>query len=164
MCTCNHNIGTVRLSWRAFSAVFDVVRKLPETGVQAKLQRKTWPPESFWTVTAVQPTVVQRQSCCMPPLSHLLQPDVGRVLHAQHLIITHMSMPCVPQDGHHGKAWGIFTWKGKARNEQPTRVRGTLKKVWRVYGDPAPTIEWRRLPSAAPQNASTAGEAAAQMA
>ena len=41
------------------AAVFDVVRKLPDTGVQAKLQRKTWPPESFWTVTAVQPTVVR---------------------------------------------------------------------------------------------------------
>jgi hypothetical protein len=65
------------------------------------------------------------------------------------------------QDGHHGKAWGIFTWKGKARNEQPTRVRGALKKVWRVYGDADSKVAWQRLATAGSQNGSAAGEAAA---
>jgi len=43
-------------------AVFDVVTKLPGTGVGAKVQRNTWPPESYWTVTAVRPTVVRHSS------------------------------------------------------------------------------------------------------
>ena len=64
------------------------------------------------------------------------------------------------QDGHHGKAWGIFTWKGKPRNEQPTRVRGALKKVWRVYGDEDAKVNWQRLATAGSQNGSAVGEGA----
>ena len=58
------------------------------------------------------------------------------------------------QDAHHGKAWGIFTWKGADKNEAPTRVRGTLKKVWRLFEDPSPKVEWKRV---APSDKPAAG-------
>jgi len=37
------------------------------------------------------------------------------------------------QDGKHGDAWGVLTWRGQAqRPEAPTKINGPLKPVWRV--------------------------------
>lgn len=38
------------------------------------------------------------------------------------------------QDGKHGKAYGILTWRGQQQNEAPRRINGAAKKVWRVLG------------------------------
>ncbi|EIE24151.1 hypothetical protein COCSUDRAFT_53242 [Coccomyxa subellipsoidea C-169] len=46
-------------------------------------------------------------------------------------------------DGKHGKAFGILTWRGRKESEEPRRVNGTLKRVWRCMDD-AP-VEWVTL-------------------
>ena len=40
------------------SAVFEVVQTLRARGVGRQLQRFTWPDNSFWTLTAIQPALV----------------------------------------------------------------------------------------------------------
>ena len=39
-------------------AVFEVVQTLRARGVGRQLQRFTWPDNSFWTLTAIQPALV----------------------------------------------------------------------------------------------------------
>lgn len=167
-------------------AVFDVVTKLPGTGVGAKVQRNTWPPESYWTVTAVRPTVVRHSSASrhMPPTapqlltswSPYVRTDKSVTLRCE-LSTCHdltenraeqqdkkpaLTAALSLQDGNHGKAWGIFTWKGAPKNEQPTRVRGTLKQVWRLFEDPSPKVQWQRLPSTAAKQPASAEVPAAE--
>lgn len=44
-------------------------------------------------------------------------------------------VPCV-QDGKHGKAWGVLTWRGEPqRPNAPTQMAGPLKRVWRAVQD-----------------------------
>lgn len=38
------------------------------------------------------------------------------------------------QDGRHGKAWGILTWRGEAQPR--AEIRGTLKPVWQPVDAP----------------------------
>lgn len=41
------------------------------------------------------------------------------------------------QDGKHGSAWGVLTWRGQAQQpEKPTSISGPLKPVWRVVEAP----------------------------
>lgn len=50
------------------------------------------------------------------------------------------------QDGKHGKAYGILTWRGQQQNEVPRRINGAAKKVWRVLGGDRPADdEWPSL-------------------
>ncbi|KAK9906607.1 hypothetical protein WJX75_004872 [Coccomyxa subellipsoidea] len=46
-------------------------------------------------------------------------------------------------DGKHGKAFGVLTWRGRKESEEPRRVNGTLKKIWRCMDD-AP-VDWITL-------------------
>lgn len=40
------------------------------------------------------------------------------------------------QDGKHGTAWGVLTWRGQAQQaDKPTSINGPLKPVWRVVHD-----------------------------
>lgn len=39
------------------------------------------------------------------------------------------------KDGRHGTAWGLWTWRGEQQNEQPRKINGPLKKVWRALPD-----------------------------
>lgn len=40
------------------------------------------------------------------------------------------------QDGKHGTAWGVLTWRGEAQQpDKPTSINGPLKPVWRVLQD-----------------------------
>ncbi len=38
------------------------------------------------------------------------------------------------QDGKRGKAYGVLTWRGEQQGEQPTRINGASKKLWRPLG------------------------------
>lgn len=52
------------------------------------------------------------------------------------------------QDGKHGAAYGVLTWRGEPqRPEAPTKVAGPLKKVWRLIRDEgsAPQLQWQSL-------------------
>ncbi len=48
--------------------VFEVVTKLPHCGVGATVQRSKWHDDSFWQLTAVQPSVVRRSHASRPPM------------------------------------------------------------------------------------------------
>lgn len=43
----------------------------------------------------------------------------------------------IEQNGKRGKVYGILTWRGERQNEHkgPTRVNGTVKKVWKILDD-----------------------------
>ena len=54
------------------------------------------------------------------------------------------SSACCTQDGKHGTAWGVLTWRGQAqRPEALTAVNGPLKPVWRVVQEERP--EWQSV-------------------
>jgi hypothetical protein len=55
------------------------------------------------------------------------------------------------EDGVHGKASGILTWKGVQQSEKPRRVNGVLKKIWILADDSAnPELKtWQTVPKPA---------------
>ena len=56
------------LSPVAFGAVLQVTKKLPNRGLGTKLQRLKWKDDSFWTITAVKPSIVRAKLFCLNPL------------------------------------------------------------------------------------------------
>ncbi|DBB13536.1 hypothetical protein WJX82_004520 [Trebouxia sp. C0006] len=85
-------------------SLLQVTKKLPNRGLGTKLQRLKWKDDSYWTITAVKPSI----------------------------------------DGDHGSASGILTWKGQAQSEEPKRINGVLKKVWRYLGD-GQKLQWHTV-------------------
>lgn len=70
-----------------------------------------------------------------------------------------------PQDGKHGTAYGVLTWRGQQlRPEAPTKVAGPLKKVWRVVQDEgsAQQQQWQSLVASALRQERRAARAAAE--
>ncbi|KAG7666804.1 hypothetical protein Ndes2526B_g09557 [Nannochloris sp. 'desiccata'] len=62
-------------------------------------------------------------------------------------------------DGKRGKAYGLLTWRGEQQGEQPSRIRGASKKLWRPLGaaagavGPEPTPVWPSLAASAMEEA-----------
>lgn len=70
-----------------------------------------------------------------------------------------------PQDGKHGTAYGVLTWRGQQqRPEAPTKVAGPLKKVWRVVQDDssAQRLQWQSLVADTLRQERRAAKAAAE--
>lgn len=86
-------------------SLLQVTRKLPNRGLGTKLQRIKWKDDSYWTITAVKPSI----------------------------------------DGDHGAASGILTWKGQPQSEQPKRINGVLKKVWK-HMEIEEKMQWHTVP------------------
>ena len=93
---------------RSYKNVFEMVSGLPEFGVGAKLWRRTWKADCFYTVTKVD-----------------------------------------FKDPHHGKIYGIRTWKGKA-DTVDERIHGCQKlAAWKYQPkDPLP-VKAKPKPKAA---------------
>ena len=56
--------GTTLVLAAAFaccSAVIQVTKKLPQRGLGKRVQRLAWKEDSYWTVTAVKPSIVRSQ-------------------------------------------------------------------------------------------------------
>ena len=140
-------------------AVLQVTKKLANRGIGTKLQRRTWKEDSYWTITAVKPSIVSRQQA-----SFLHCGTTQKPIH-------------VLQDGEHGVASGVLTWKGthgqqpfsqsqlvspeiglcctgEIQSEQPKRINGVLKKVWR-YMEPSRQLDWQAVPKSAHAAADT---------
>lgn len=92
--------------------VFEVAARLEKNGIGQRLQRTTWPENSFWTITAIRPSLVS-------PCRHLHD----KTEEAETDILVGPASPkhqasfptCAAQDGKHGDVSGIFTWKGRAQ-------------------------------------------------
>ena len=104
-------IRNVRLTFQAWkfpfesflAAVFDIASKLPNKGIGQRLTRKTWEQSSYWTVQRVQIALVSiylGQAC----------DDKQRVSPAQ--VPPQATQVKLLQDGRHGKAYGLLTWRG----------------------------------------------------
>lgn len=93
--------------------LLQVTKKLQLRGVGARLQRVAWKEDSYWTLTAVKPSI----------------------------------------DGDHGVASGVLTWRGAVQSENPKRINGVLKKVWR-HMQPSKRLEWQTPPKSAEQDTS----------
>ena len=39
-----------------------------------------------------------------------------------------------PQDGTHGKVFGVLTWNGRSEGTQERLIHSPLKRVWRAHG------------------------------
>ena len=39
-----------------------------------------------------------------------------------------------PQDGAHGKVFGVLTWNGRSEGTQERLIHSPLKRVWRAHG------------------------------
>ena len=87
-------------------AVFDVASKLPSRGVGQRISRKTWEDNSFWTVERVQVKLVAY---------YLWHSILVRILcrFSQTMVLLTM------QDGRHGKAYGVLTWRGESQQLPP---------------------------------------------
>lgn len=51
-------------------------------------------------------------------------------------------------DGKHGTVYGRLTWGGQLVNEQPSRLKGPLKKLWRPVKDTSKP-QWESFAAAA---------------
>ena len=52
-------------SHAGMSAVLEVTKSLPQRGLGSKLQRIKWQADSYWTVTAVKPSIVRLEAFCL---------------------------------------------------------------------------------------------------
>ena len=101
--------------------MFEVASRLEKHGIGHRIQRATWPEDSFWTITAIRPSLVT--------ITPLLKVHVSGML----LVLTTFSAPLrcaltslrcyvASQDGKHGDASGIFTWKGRWLNKHTDSI------------------------------------------
>lgn len=113
-------------------AVYEVLSKLPQHGVGSKISRVTWMDNSFWTVTEVKMGLVRLIS----------RPSIFSIVQGS---ITSNHSPL--QNGKTGESYGILTWRGNQKNEKPTRINGSLKKLWRQLATHDTTLreEWPSL-------------------
>ena len=95
----------------SYIAVFEVAGRLEKNGIGHRLQRTTWPKDSFWTITAIRPSLVSRTGSVK---KHEYSRCKSLVMRLETALDVEISM-CV-QDGKHGKASGLFTWKGKSQH------------------------------------------------
>lgn len=51
----------------------------------------------------------------------------------------------IDMSGKTGKAYGMLTWKGKQVHEEPIRIPGSLKKVWKAIIPEATREPWSSL-------------------
>ncbi len=80
-------------------AVYEVAQALRLRGVGRQVQRCSWKEDSFWTLTAIQPSLV-----CFLSLFLLVS--------YSNLVSRPPSDIILRQDNKHGSAWGLLTWKG----------------------------------------------------
>lgn len=65
----------------------------------------------------------------------------------------------ISQDGKRGKAYGLLTWRGEQQGEEPSRIRGASKKLWRPLGPATGAVdEGRETASIWPSLAASAME------
>lgn len=50
------------------------------------------------------------------------------------------------QNGASGKSYGLLTWRGNRQNEEPKRINGSLKKLWKLLPADKEMPSWPSLP------------------